>query len=87
MADLVVDVRLRIAGTRLAPTGAGLLILSEESLAPDEREHWERFWDGIREQCEVNGLTLMPNTYATLDALSAREYVESVDLMLGYLSS
>ena len=85
-SQTVRNVRLVLGGTRLKPVVASLLVVSDDVLPKEAHRAWEDWWNEIQGPARVTGLSLLPTKYATLDTITARDWVESVDLNLGYLS-
>lgn len=81
------EIRLFVDGTRLAPTAARLLVITHAKPSPAEVTRWfDSWWDEARSICQQQGLSLLANRYATLDTMTAADYVTSVPLDFDYLS-
>lgn len=76
------QVRLALAPDRLEPTTAQLLVVKADEISDEGHERWESWWERLRDRAEPRGLTLLGNRYPTLDELTARDFLTSVEIDL-----
>ncbi len=87
LRDPVHELRLAVAGNRLHPDGATLVVLTESDPLPEGvRRAWDDWWEETHETAKAAGLPLLANRYETLRSVSAQDYLEAVPLDFGYLS-
>jgi hypothetical protein len=81
----VLEVRVAISGSPLAPDGALLILIGDKEPIPESaREMWEEKWPDWQRRLDQVGISLLANEYATLDNLSARRYNESFRVPLQF---
>jgi hypothetical protein len=84
LMEPVMEVRLGIAGHRLSPDGARLIVISEQKLPQEVQDEWDQKWQVWKETLDSIGISLMATRYSTMDELTAREYVNSVAIDLTF---
>lgn len=81
----VAEVRVAISGNPLDPDGASLIVLGDKEHVPEAvRQAWDAKWSDWQAKMDEADMALLPHKYATLDSLSAREYLESYRVPLEF---
>lgn len=82
----VTEIRLRIGGTRLAPYAASLVLIKDVEWTEGETSAWDGWWDKAHPVAANHGIDLLSNEYQMFQSMSARQYLDSIPINLGYLS-
>lgn len=74
-----------MSGNPLDPDGASLIVLGDNAPVPDAvRQAWDAKIGDWRAKMSEADMILLPHKYATLDSLSAREYLDSYRVPLEF---
>jgi hypothetical protein len=80
--DKVSEICFLIRGSRLAPTGVQLLILTDDPVTPNERKRWVALSDAFKTRGKAKGIEVRRPKVATVVECSAAVYRPSVPLRI-----
>jgi len=84
--DEVASLRLLVPGDAATALVGKVVVVSNDGLSKEAAEVWAEFESGLIDAAALNGVTVEPFRYGTLDQLTARETEASVRLDFDFLS-